>query len=48
VVDRVLELRRKCDDGLLSEEELIEYRTLADIGTVLSLFKAKVRRVLEQ
>ncbi len=46
VVARVQELGIKSDEGTLTVEERDEYQSLADIGTVLSVFKAKARRFL--
>jgi hypothetical protein len=45
-VARVAELGEKADAGTLTDAERDEYRTLADIGTLVALLKAKARRVL--
>ena len=48
VVRRVAELGEKSDAGTLTDAELDEYRALADAGTLVSLLKAKARRVLSK
>ena len=48
IVARVQELGARCDAGTLSSEELEEYRSLADAGTLIALLKAKARRFLTQ
>lgn len=45
-VARVTELGEKADAGTLTDAERDEYRTLADVGTLVALFKAKARRAL--
>lgn len=46
VRQRVAELGEKCNAGQLSEEEREEYRALASAGTLISILKAKARRIL--
>jgi hypothetical protein len=48
VVDRVKLLGDKSNSGTLTEEERAEYESLANAGTLISLFKAKARRFLNQ
>lgn len=48
VVRRVQELAEKSDAGSITNEERDEYRALADAGTLVSLLKAKARRVLKR
>jgi hypothetical protein len=43
---RVAELGAKADAGALTDAERDEYRTLADVGTLVAILKAKARRVL--
>jgi hypothetical protein len=45
-VARVAELGEKADAGTLNDAERDEYRTLADVGTLVALLKAKARRAL--
>jgi hypothetical protein len=45
---RVSELGEKSDAGMLTEEEYVEFKVLADAGTLVSLLKAKARRFLTQ
>lgn len=45
-VARVAELGEKSDAGTLTDTERDEYRTLADVGTLVALLKAKARRAL--
>jgi hypothetical protein len=45
-VARVAELGQKADAGTLTDAERDEYRTLADVGTLVALLKAKARRAL--
>jgi hypothetical protein len=45
---RVAELGEKANAGTLTEAERDEYRTLADVGTLVALLKAKARRALVQ
>jgi hypothetical protein len=46
VVARVEELAEKSNAGTLSDDELDEYRTLANAGTLIALLKAKSRNAL--
>lgn len=46
IVTRVEELGRKSNDGTLTEEERDEYRRYVDAGDLVSVLKAKARRVL--
>lgn len=48
VTARVEELGRKNNDGSITDEEKAEYKSLADVGTMISLLKAKARRFLAQ
>ncbi len=48
VVARVEELAGKSNAGTLSDDELDEYRSLADAGTLIALLKAKARRSLNR
>jgi hypothetical protein len=48
VLERVAELGRKSNHGTLTEEELDEYRVLADAGTLISILKNKARRTLSK
>lgn len=46
VRQRVAELGEKSNAGQLSDEEREEYRALASAGTLISILKAKARRIL--
>ncbi|WP_442482495.1 hypothetical protein [Aeoliella sp. SH292] len=46
VRQRVAELGEKSNAGQLSEDEREEYRALASAGTLISILKAKARRIL--
>ncbi|MGD9634393.1 MAG: hypothetical protein AB7G28_22260 [Pirellulales bacterium] len=46
VVARVEELAAKSNAGTLTEDELDEYRTLTNAGTLIALLKAKALRKL--
>ena len=46
VVARVEELAEKSNAGTLSDDELDEYRTLANAGTLIAILKAKSRIAL--
>ena len=46
VLERVAMLAGKSNEGTLTETERDEYRSLADAGTLIALFKAKARRTL--
>jgi hypothetical protein len=48
VLKRVAELGQKSNHGTLTEEELDEYRVLADAGTLISILKNKARRTLSK
>ncbi len=48
VLAHVEELGSKSNSGTLTDEERDEYRSLADAGTLIALFKAKARRFLSQ
>lgn len=48
IVARVEELAEKSNSGRLTNEELEEYRTLANAGTLIALLKAKARRSLNR
>lgn len=43
---RVAELGQKANEGLLTDEELEEYRAYVEAGDLISVLKAKARRVL--
>jgi hypothetical protein len=45
-VARVAELGGKANAGTLTDAEREEYRTLADVGTLVALLKAKARKAL--
>jgi hypothetical protein len=47
-VARVVELGDKADAGTLTDSERDEYRTLADVGTLVALLKSKARRALSR
>lgn len=46
VCQRVAHLGEKSNAGQLSDMELEEYRALASAGTLISILKAKARRIL--
>jgi len=48
VVARVQQLGEKSNAGDLTDAERDEYQTLADLGTLVALLKAKSRRFLAQ
>jgi hypothetical protein len=48
LVERVIELGRKSDDGTLTEEERDEYKCFVDAGDMISLLKSKARRYLDE
>jgi len=48
VVARVRQLGEKANSGSLTEGERDEYQSLADMGTLVALLKAKARRFLAQ
>ena len=48
VVARVEELGEKSNAGTITEAERDEYRSLANVGTLIALLKAKARRVLSR
>jgi hypothetical protein len=48
VVARVQYLGEKANSGSLTEAERDEYQSLADMGTLVALLKAKARRFLAQ
>ena len=48
VQSRVDQLASKCNDGSLSDEERDEYEDYVRIGNLLSLIKAKAKRVLTE
>ena len=46
VLERVAQLAEKSNESTLTEAERDEYRSPADAGTLIALFKAKARRTL--
>ena len=48
VVARVAVLGEKSNAGTISDDELSEYRSLADAGTLIALLKSKARRTLSR
>jgi hypothetical protein len=48
VLARVQELGEKSNSGCLTEAERDEYQSLANVGTLVALLKAKARRFLAQ
>lgn len=46
--DRILELGRKAEEGILTSEEDAEYERFIEEGDVIALLQAKTRRLLEQ
>jgi hypothetical protein len=48
IVARVTELAEKSNAGTLTADELDEYRSLADAGTLVALLKAKARRSINR
>lgn len=46
VQDRVAELADKHNQGTISDEELAEYEQYVRVGNVLSVIKAKAKKVL--
>jgi len=48
VLAHVQELGEKSNSGTLTEAERNDYQSLADVGTLVALLKAKARRFLAQ